>query len=434
MTPPIGRRPLLCGCGIAAALTAIPRRAGARLRLTDDTLLNPCLPVELPEPLARHEIVGGAWDGIDPAQVWDCHVHLAGTGDSGQGPWLNPAMSSLWNPLEYVRRLVMLNAACVDMSAVDVSFVQRLHALCEGLPPGCRALLLAFDRYHDEHGTPHAAHSAFHIPDRYAATVARAHPERFGWIASVHPYRADAVEALERAVREGALAVKWLPVSMGMDPASPRCDGFYRALARLDVPLLTHGGDEAAVHGKREDHLANPLRLRRALDHGVRVIVAHCASLGRGVDLDRGPGGPLVPNFELFARLMAEPRYGRLLYGDVSAIVQRNRIGECLPALLERSDWHDRLLFGSDYPLPGVIPLISVGRLTDLGLLDPRDTPVLVELRRHNPLLFDFVLKRRLVWQGKRLGARVFETRRVFERRGVAVLTSSPGPASIAPG
>jgi mannonate dehydratase len=434
MPPPIDRRAMLCGCGVAAALTALPRRAAALTGLTDDTILNPCLPVELPSHLARHEIVTAAWEGIDPSQVWDCHVHLAGTGDSGDGPWLNPAMAKLWHPVEYIRRIVMLNAACVDRDAVDVSFVRRLHDLCEGLPAGCKALLLAFDRYHDEGGIPHDQHSAFHIPDRYAASVVRAHPARFGWIASVHPYREDAVEALERAVRDGALAVKWLPVSMGMDPASARCDALYRALARLDVPLLTHGGDEAAVHGKREDHLANPLRLRRALDHGVRVIIAHCASLGRGVDLDRGPDGPKVPNFDLFARLMAEPRYARLLYGDISAVVQRNRIAECFPALLERSDWHDRLLFGSDYPLPGVIPLISVGRLADRGLLDPRETPVLIEVRRHNPLLFDFLLKRRLAWQGKRFATQVFETRRVFERRAPAALTSPAGPASIAPG
>ena len=430
----MGRRALLCGCGVAAAMSAAARPAFALPRLTDDTFLNPCLPTALPEHLARHEIVQAAWEGIDAAQVWDCHVHLAGTGDSGAGPWLNPAMSSLLHPVEYVRRIVMLNAACVDRDAVDASFVRRLQALCDGFPPGFKALLLAFDRYHDDRGRPQSVHSAFHIPDRYAAEVARAHSARFGWIASIHPHREDGVEALERAVRDGAVAVKWLPVSMGMDPASARCDVLYRAMARLDVPLLTHGGDEAAVHGKREDHLANPLRLRRPLDHGVRVIVAHCASLGRGVDLDRGPDGPRVANFDLFARLMAEPRYQRLVYGDISAIVQRNRVPECLPALLERSEWHDRLLFGSDYPLPGVIPLISVNRLADLGLLDAREVPVLVEVRRHNALLFDFVLKRRLGWQGKRFGARVFETRRFFERPGVAGLTTSTGPASIAGG
>jgi mannonate dehydratase len=224
------------------------------------------------------------------------------------------------------------------------------------------------------------------------------------------------VPALERAARAGALAVKWEPVVMGMDPASPRCDPFYEALARLKVPLLAHSGDEAAVYGKQQPHLANPLRLRRPLDHGIRVIAAHCASLGRGVDLDRGPDGPRVSNFDLFGRLMREPRWEGLLHGDLSAVVQRNRASECLGPLLERGEWHGRLLFGSDYPLPGIIPLISVKDLAAQGLLRPDDVPVLVEIRRHNPLLFDFVLKRRLAWQGRRFARSVFETRSFFER------------------
>ena len=54
-------------------------------------------------------------------------------------------------------------------------------------------------------------------------------PRDFEWVASIHPYRTDALEALEQAKRDGARAVKWLPSAMGIDPASPRCDRFYRA-------------------------------------------------------------------------------------------------------------------------------------------------------------------------------------------------------------
>ena len=150
------------------------------------------------------------------------------------------------------------------------------------------------------------------------------------WAASVHPYRADAVQALDAAVADGALAVKWLPNAMGIEPASPRCDAFYEALARHGIPLLTHGGRERAVAGVDDDALGNPLRVRRALEHGVRVIVAHCASFGAGVDLDAGPDGPVVPNVDLFARLMDDPRYGHLLMGDISALMQSNRTAAAL--------------------------------------------------------------------------------------------------------
>jgi mannonate dehydratase len=42
---------------------------------------------------------------------------------------------------------------------------------------------------------------------------------------------------------------------------------------------------------------------------------------------------------------------------------------------------------------------------------------VLKRVREHNPLLFDFALKRHLTSDGKRLAAIVFETRGFFARR-----------------
>jgi mannonate dehydratase len=61
------------------------------------------------------------------------------------------------------------------------------------------------------------------------------------------------------------------------------------------------------------------------------------------------------------------------------------------------------------------MPIFSVEFIVSLGLLDPAAGPVLSEIRTHNPLLFDFVLKRSLRRNGKRLAASVFQTRRFFE-------------------
>jgi len=411
----LSRRAFLAGAaaGLGLAIGAGARGGAVALPLIDDGLRNPCLDSRLPEHLARHEIVRAAWDGVDAARVWDVHVHLVGTGDSGEGPWLPPEAQSLWHPLSYLRRMALMNGACVDSKAADRSYVERLHALIDAFPPGARCVLLAFDYHRDAEGRPEPSLSTFYTPDAYAAAVAQRFAQRFEWAASIHPYRRDAVEALEAARRRGARAVKWLPNSMGMDPASPRCDAFYAALARTGTPLLSHAGAEGTVDAWGAQDLGNPLRLRRALDHGVRVIVAHCATFGKGVDLDAGPNGPKVPNFDLFARLMGEARYARLLHADISATVQRNR-KRYLPALLERQEWHSRLLWGSDYPLPGVLPVIHVQAVADLGLLDPTEVPVILEIRRHNPLLFDFVLKRRIAAKGQRFAAKVFETRDYF--------------------
>jgi mannonate dehydratase len=387
----------------------------------EDGLRNPCLDARLPEELAGNDVISAAWDGIDTAKVWDCHAHLLGTGTSGGGAWVNPGMQSPWNPIRFARLKFFLNAACAEEAArVDELYVDRLIASHSGLTPDARVMLLAFDHAYDEAGNTLTGPSQLYVPNDYARDTARGHPEVFEWIASIHPYRADAVPALEAAVADGARAVKWLPPAMAMDPASPRCDAFYEALARLNVPLLSHAGTERAVHVGDTQELANPLRLRRALDHGVRVIVAHCASLGEGVDTDRGANGPKVSNFSLFARLMEEPRYEKLLYGDISAMTQRNRVGAPLKAVLERDDWHPRLVNGSDYPLPGVFPLFSIGAMAKLGYLSKADARVIRAIRPYNPLLFDFVLKRTLKHAGKAFSASVFETRELFTRAAVA--------------
>lgn len=379
-------------------------------------LINPCLS-NLPRTAIHHPLMQSVWAGLDPAQVWDSHVHLAGGGDSSNGTWYSPDMDSLWHPLLRLQKLFYMNAACVNETPhkLDASYVARMLNLIESMPAGFKALLFAFDLFHDEAGKADKNRSIFYIPNQYAAQVAHAHPAAFEWAASIHPYRADCVEALQLAVREGARAVKWLPSAMGIDPLSSRCDLFYEALAAADVPIISHAGRELAVQGGNPD-FGNPLRLRRAMDHGVRVVIAHCASDGDDQDIDEGPNGPRVRSYKLFARMMDEPRYADKLHADISALTQFNRAW-ALKAVLQRADWHPRLLNGSDYPLPGVMPLFSATDMANMGLLDPAAVPLLQEIRTHNPLLFDFSLKRLLRFEQHQFPSSVFETRRFFERK-----------------
>jgi uncharacterized protein len=415
------RRSLLIGAG--AALAGIGSFAAWRL-WPDQGFWNPCL-ASLPPRLATHELVRSAWEGLDPAQVWDCHAHLVGIGDSGSGIVLNPEMESLLHPGQYARRLFFLNAGCARDSpgSVDRSYVERMHNLLDGMDAGnkqagkrgAKLLLFAFDRAYDERGEVDWKHTAFYVPDDYARDTVREHPHYFEWAASIHPYRKDAVEKLQRAKSDGARAVKWLPASMGIDPASPKCDAFYAELKKLSLPLISHAGLERAVVGRELQEYGNPLRLRRALDAGVRVVIAHCASMGQDRDLDKGANGPYVDSFLLFERLFENPNYETRLYGDISAMTQVNRAGPALVEAIERAEWHPRLLNGSDYPLPGVMPAFSVDYLVSLKLIEETAGQVFKEIRLHNPLLFDFALKRHLRSNGKSFSRPVFETRRFFE-------------------
>ncbi len=403
---------------LAAGLAGIAGYGAWRMRSLwpQDGVTNPCLG-PLPRELADHPLVREAWTGLDPQRIWDGHVHIftsAAAGHPEGAPWPHWASG--------VQASVIANAACTDPVAQDFAdaYLGRLLALLADMPAGYKALLLALDVHRDVRGAPVPALTHFSVDNDFCADAAKRAPDRFEWIASIHPYRPDALDELARVKALGARAIKWIPSAQGIDPASERCDAFYAALAEGRLPLLTHTGEERATPG--DDELDNPLRLRRALDRGVRIIAAHCATMGQSRDLDRGPDGPMVGSFALFERLMDEPSYEKLLVGDLAAIPQLGRTGAPLRRILERGasgrtsdgDWRRRLLHGSDYPLPGLLPLYSPADLVDQGLLDPAAVEPLIAIRRHNPLLFDFVFKRSLRLDGKRLADDIFHTRDFF--------------------
>jgi mannonate dehydratase len=117
--------------------------------------------------------------------------------------------------------------------------------------------------------------------------------------------------------------------------------------------------------------------------------------------------------------MMDDSAHRGRLFADISAITQRNRSLPVVRTIIERNDWHGRLLNGTDYPLPGVMPLFSPATFARAKMLDGELVPVLTELHNYNPLLFDFVLKRHLTSGGQRLSASIFETRRFFDQEKI---------------
>lgn len=404
----MNRRQFLVTC---SALTASGLAISGMKYWPEAGLNNPCLS-GTPDTLMQDPLMKKIWSGINPTQVWDSHAHLVGTGDSNLGAWFNPAMDSALNPVLKTQKYFYMNALCADPKQVDTSSISRLANLHLEMPVGYKSMLFAFDWFRDEHGKPIKEQSIFHIPNEYAAKVASEHAQHFEWVASIHPYRADAVDALEEAKAQGARAVKWLPSGMGIDPASHRCDAFYKKAASLKIPIITHTGRESAVQGGDQAH-GNPLRIRRALDHGVQIILAHCASDGEDNDLDNG--GKRVKSLTLFTRLMDTRDYQDFLFGEISALTLINHAWAIKP-ILERTDWHKRLLNGSDYPLPAIFPLVNTEYLHSIGLIDSEHLPFLQALKHYNPLMFDFAVKRLIHFNGVSFANSIFETRRVFDQ------------------
>jgi len=403
----MNRRQFLLGLSaVGASGIAI---AGARY-WPESGVTNPCLS-HLPAELQQHPLMQKIWAGIDSSQVWDTHAHIIGAGDSGSGVWYNPDMDSWSHPILKIQKDFYMNGGCITSGHEDESFIARMVDLSADMPTGYKTMLFAFDWTHNAQGKPEKAHSIFHIPDSYAADIVRKYPQHFEWVASIHPYRPDALDALASAHANGARAIKWLPSGMGIDPSSPKCDKFYQKLAELNLPIISHTGRESAVQGG-DQSFGNPLRMRRALDAGVRVVLAHCASDGHDEDLDNHR--KTIKSFELFARIMDTPAYAKLAFGEISAITLINHAWVIKP-LLQRPDWHTRLLNGSDYPLPGILPLVSTKQLMRAGLLEESHLLFLQTLRNYNPLMFDFAVKRLIKFEDTSFAANIFETRPFFD-------------------
>jgi predicted TIM-barrel fold metal-dependent hydrolase len=321
-------------------------------------------------------------------------VHALGLGTDGADTWVNPSKRSWRSPWGHLQFLIYTSAAGIDdLAHADRDYFERLVRLARAAGGGERHLL-AFDHRYDADGAIDLAGSEFHVPNERVLELCAREPELFVPVGSVHPYRADALDELERLAAAGVRWIKWLPNAMGIDPADARCDTYYAAMVEHGILLISHAGEEQAVHAADDQELGNPLRLRRALDAGVTVVVAHCASLGEALDLD-DPGGDRAPCFELFLRMMDDARFDGRLYGELSAVTQVNR-RHVLRTLLERDDLHARLVDGTDYPLPAVNAVIHTGLLEREGFLTADERVALNAIYERDPLLFDLALKRTL--------------------------------------
>jgi uncharacterized protein len=354
-----------------------------------------------PEALAKgagsaaRKLIEQALEGIDPARRVDYHTHMIATGTSVEGALINPRMLKGVN-LDRLKFQIFASASGIkDMGNIDDEYVARLIRLIRTMKGHGKYHILAFDKYYNADGSVNLERTSIHVPNGYVVELARTHPDIFVPVVSVHPYRPGALQELEKWAREGIKYVKWLPNAMGMDPADPAIEPFYLKMKEHRMVLLSHTGKEQAVHAADDQWLGNPLRLRKPLDLGLRVVAAHAASLGSCEDLDRR-GGSHADCFDLFLRLMDEPKYRGLLFGEISAMPQINRMPAPLATLLKRQDLHPRLVNGSDYPLPAVNSLIWTRALARAGFITAEERGVLNEIYDYNPLLFDFVLKRAL--------------------------------------
>ena len=270
----------------------------------------------------------------------DMHVHVAGLGGGDSGCFVHPRMR------ENFRFPFLLRAMGVTVEELeregDAILVQRLSDRIAASRRVAGAVVLALDGVVDANGELDRERTVVYVPNDYVADQTDRYANlHFG--ASINPYRPDAVSRLEEAHRRGAVLVKWIPAIMQIDPADERIIPFYRRMATLGIPLLSHVGQERSFPDAN-DLLGDPRRLELPLSLGVTVIAAHIATTGEYDGQD---------SFERLLPMFAE--YPNL-YSDISSLTQINKLGY-LEAALTTPGLTDRLLYGSDWPLQ-FVPLV----------------------------------------------------------------------------
>eukprot|EP01059_Diplonema_ambulator_P014243 TRINITY_DN25104_c0_g1_i1.p1 TRINITY_DN25104_c0_g1~~TRINITY_DN25104_c0_g1_i1.p1 ORF type:complete len:608 (+),score=201.05 TRINITY_DN25104_c0_g1_i1:40-1824(+) len=345
-------------------------------------------------------LIEKAFRGLGSAPVYDFHAHCVGVQKDVTGCCVHSDAFSWLHPVNKIKQMLFMKGLGVKdltSSTIDYEMVHRLSLLNDGIAKllpsqSMKTILLPFDAVYTEDGKLDSKRTALYVPNDHVISECRKYP---GMIAacSIHPYRKDAVTALRRCRDAGVRLVKWLPNSQFFDPSSPRCTPFYEAMRELSMTLLCHvGGESSLTFCGTDDELGNPLLIRKALGKGVRVILAHCASEGTAVDLD-DEKKPRVPCFDLFLRLMRDPKYEGLLFADVSALTNFARL-PCFVRVLDQPSIHHRLVYGSDYPVPCTPMVVQFGKMAEAGLLAPTDVQILEHIKDANPVLANFVAMR----------------------------------------
>jgi len=295
------------------------------------------------------------------AFIVDLHCHVAGLGAGGSGCHVSRKLRHSYKFDIYLSAFGVTREEVEEKG--DQVVVERLAQRVRASRFVKRAVVLALDGCVDADGELDLENTEIHVPNEFVLEHVARHDELlFG--ASIHPLRRDALERLSWAAANDARLIKWIPSIQGIDPSDERIVPFYRKMAELGIPLLSHAGDERSFTSARNE-LADPMRLRLPLSLGVTVIAAHIASTGRSEGADNSD------------RLFALMEENSNLYTEISSLTQVNKLG-FLDRALRETRFHDRMLYGSDYPLINTLlvsgayfPLhLSLREITSVRSLD----------------------------------------------------------------
>src|SRR2546423_6365064 len=264
----------------------------------------------------------------------DMHVHVVGNGSGDSGCWLR--VRGWHRPLAAMMlREIGLPGSALSGHLESLYIARLLEQIRQSSLRA--AVILAQDHVYDDQGKIMRDRGSFYVPNDYVLDLARKHSELLPAV-SIHPARPDALEELERCLSAGAVMMKCLPNCHNINCNDRKFTRFWERMAEAKLPLLAHTGGEHTLPVLRPDY-SDPRILALPLECGVNVIAAHCATKS-------GLSDP-----EYFHIFVGMTRRFSNLYGDTSAFnvpLRGRHLRKCL-----ESSVCERLMHGSDYPVPG---------------------------------------------------------------------------------
>lgn len=170
------------------------------------------------------------------------------------------------------------------------------------------------------------------VPNDYVADYVSQYPDKLIGYCSVDPNNENAVEELERSIKELNLkGLKLAPIYQNFDPNGEKGDAIFKKANELNIPILLHQG--TTFPRKAPLKYAKPILLEDvALKYpDLKMVIAH---MGHPWEADT------------IALIRKQPN----VYADISALYYRPwQFYNTMVLSLEYGVTH-KLLFGTDYP------------------------------------------------------------------------------------
>ena len=278
-------------------------------------------PVQIPTPLPQSPII-------------DMHVHVGGLGYGDSGCFTAKVMQDSYKFDYYLGAFGVTPAMLAQQG--DQILIKRLAKTVEAAEHIDGVVILALDGVVNEQGDLDRDKTQVYIPNDYIAEQASLYPSLY-FGASINPYRHDALARLDKVKQQGAKLIKWIPNIQHIDPSDNRLTDFYLKMKALDLPLLSHAGQEWSF-ADAIDEYGDPKRLALPLSLGVTVIAGHIATTGQSHGED---------NYQRILTLFEQ--YPNL-YTDISSLTQINKLC-CFNKAIVELRLKACLVYDSDFTL-----------------------------------------------------------------------------------